>query len=56
VKKLNTLQILFVGIFAATIITVTESYINWDKPLYAGIFAGVITLLVAFLSTKIIKD
>jgi len=54
--KLNTQQLLFTGFFAATVMTVFNSTINWDKRIYAGAIAFIITIAGAALSKMFIKD
>lgn len=54
--KLNTPQIVFTSAFVATIVTVVNSYIEWDKQIYAGIFAGITTIIAAVFSKLIFKE
>ena len=54
--KLNTQQLLFTGFFAATVMTVFNSTINWDKRIYAGAIAFIITIVGSALSKMFIKD
>lgn len=54
--KLNTPQIIFTSAFVATIVTVASSFIEWDKQIYAGIFAGISTLVGAVFAKIIFKD
>ena len=52
--KFNTPQIIFTAAFAATILTVV-SFVEWDKSIYTGLFAGIITIVGAVFSKIIFK-
>jgi hypothetical protein len=54
--KLNTPQIIFTSAFVATIVTVASSFIEWDKQIYTGIFAGITTIVGAVIAKIIFKD
>ena len=54
--KFNTPQIIFTAAFAATILTVVSSFIEWDKSIYTGLFAGIITIVGGVFSKIIFKD
>ncbi|MBT2701185.1 hypothetical protein J7E79_28285 [Bacillus sp. ISL-40] len=54
--KLNKPQIIFTSAFVATIVTVASSFIEWNKQIYAGIFAGITTIVGAVFAKMIFKD
>lgn len=54
--KLNTRQIIFTSAVAAIILTVVNSFIEWDKSIYTGLFAGIMTFVVAVFAKIIFKD
>ncbi|TDL82426.1 hypothetical protein [Peribacillus frigoritolerans] len=53
--KLNIPQAILMGFFAATVITISNSYIDWDNRIYAGIFAGLTIIVCGILSKIIIR-
>jgi hypothetical protein len=55
-KKLSIPQILFTAFFVATSITVSDSFIEWDKPIYHGIYAGVLFIVGVVFAKVIFKD
>lgn len=55
-KKLSIPQILFTAFFVATLITVSDSFIEWDKPIYHGIYAGVLFIVGVVIAKVIFKD
>ncbi len=54
--KLNTAQIIFTSVFVATILTVVDSFTEWDKSIYKGLFAGIMTIVGALFAKFIFKD
>ncbi|GAM13993.1 hypothetical protein SAMD00020551_2140 [Mesobacillus selenatarsenatis SF-1] len=40
----------------ATIMTFVRNMFDWENGFYYGIFAFIVTLAVAFISQKLIKD
>ncbi len=54
--KLNTAQIIFTSVFVATILTVVDSFTEWDKSIYKGLFAGIMTIIGALFAKFIFKD
>lgn len=54
--KLNIPQIILMSFLAATLITISNSFVEWDSRLYAGIFAGTTIILSAILSKFVIRD
>ncbi|QFK72397.1 hypothetical protein F7984_14675 [Pradoshia sp. D12] len=54
--KLNTPQIIFTSAFVATILTVVDSFVDWDKSIYRGLFAGIMTIVGAVFAKIIFKD
>ncbi|USK32592.1 hypothetical protein LIT25_18600 [Bacillus sp. F19] len=54
--KLNVPQIILMSVFVATVVTISNSLIDWDKRIYAGIFAGLTTIVGALIAKVIIKD
>lgn len=55
-KKLSIPQILFTAFFVATLITVSDSFIEWDKPIYHGIYAGALFIVGVVIAKVIFKD
>ena len=54
--KLNTPQIIFTSAFAATILTIISSFVEWDKSIYMGLLAGIITMVGEAFAKIIFKD
>ena len=54
--KLNTPQIIFTSAFAATILTIVNSFVEWDKSIYMGLLAGIITMVGGVFAKIIFKD
>ncbi|MGE7601295.1 hypothetical protein ACQKL5_02205 [Peribacillus sp. NPDC097675] len=54
--KLNTAQIIFTSAFTATILTVVTSFVEWDKSIYTGLFAGIMAMVGAVLAKIIFKE
>ncbi|TDL76161.1 hypothetical protein [Peribacillus frigoritolerans] len=54
--KLNIPQVILMSFFAATVVTISNSLIDWDKKIYAGIFAGLTTIVGGILAKVIIRD
>jgi hypothetical protein len=54
--RLNTPQVLFMAFFSATIITISSYIVEWDKRIYAGIFAFITTFLGGILAKIFFKD
>lgn len=54
--KLNIPQIILMSFIAATVITISNSLIDWDKRIYAGIFAGLTVIVCGILANFIIRD
>jgi uncharacterized transporter YbjL len=54
--KLNIPQIILMCVFAATVVTISNSLIDWDERIYAGIFAGLTTIIGGLLAKVIIRD
>ena len=54
--RLNIPQLLFTSLFVATIVTFSNSMINWEHQIFAGIFAGIITIIGALIAKFIIRD
>ena len=55
-KKLSSSQILFTAFFVATLNTVSDSLIVWGKPMYHGIYAGVLFIFGVVIAKVIFKD
>ena len=55
-KKLTTPQVLLSATIIATIMTITDSLIEWEKKIHAGIFAFIVALLASKIAQLIIKD
>lgn len=53
--KLNIPQVILMSFFVATVITISNSLIDWDKRIYAGIFAGLTIIVCGILSKFIIR-
>ena len=49
-------QIIFSSAFVATVLTVVDSYVEWDKSIYSGLFAGLMTLVGFVFAKTIFKD
>lgn len=54
--KLKTSQIIFTAVFVATVVTAVNSFVNWDKQVYAVIFAGISVILGGIIAKIIFKD
>ena len=54
--RLNTPQVLFMAFFAATIITISSYIVDWDKRIYAGIFAFIATFVSGIFAKILFKD
>ncbi|MGG4489861.1 hypothetical protein [Metabacillus idriensis] len=54
--KLNLPQIILMSVFAATVVPISNSLIDWDKRIYAGIFAGLTTIVGGLMAKVIIRD
>ncbi|TDL76146.1 hypothetical protein [Peribacillus frigoritolerans] len=54
--KLNIPQMILMSFIAATVITISDSFIEWDSRLYAGIFAGTTIIFSAILTKIVIRD
>jgi hypothetical protein len=54
--KLNIPQIILMSFFVATVVTISNSLIDWDKRIYAGIFAGLTTIVGGLIAKVIIRD
>ena len=54
--KLNTPQIIFTSAFAATILTIVSSFVEWDKSIYMGFLAWIITIVGGVFAKIIFKD
>lgn len=54
--KLNLSQIIIMCVFAATAVTISNFLIDWDKRIYAGIFAGLTIIVGGLLAKVIIRD
>ncbi|MEM5016524.1 hypothetical protein WKH31_09560 [Metabacillus indicus] len=54
--KLNIPQAILMSFIAATLITISNSFVEWDSRLYDGIFAGTTIILSAILSKIVIRD
>ncbi|WP_191562464.1 hypothetical protein [Metabacillus idriensis] len=54
--KLNIPQIILMSFFVATVVTISNSLIDWDQRIYAGIFAGLTTIIGGILAKVIIRD
>lgn len=55
-RKLSTPQILFIAFFVATIVTFSDSVINWDKRIPTGIFVFITTIIGAVISKMFFRD
>jgi hypothetical protein len=53
--KLNIPQIILMSFFVATVVTISNSLIDWDRRIYAGIFAGLTTIVGGLLAKVIIR-
>lgn len=54
--ELNTPQIIFPSVVAATMLTVVNYFVEWDKSIYTGLFAGIIIFIGAVFAKIILKD
>lgn len=54
--KLNTPQIIFTSAFVATILTIVSFFVEWDKSIYMGLLAGIITIVGGVFAKIIFKD
>lgn len=54
--KLNTPQILLTAAFVATAVTIVDSFAEWDKAIYEGLLAAVMTFVGAAFAKIIFKD
>ncbi|MBM7602449.1 hypothetical protein JOC75_000419 [Metabacillus crassostreae] len=54
--RLNTVQIIFTSAFFATVVTIANSFIEWDNQNYSGIFAGITTIIGAAFAKVIFKE
>lgn len=54
--RLNTVQIIFASAFFATVVTIANSFIEWDNQIYAGVFAGITTIIGAVFAKVIFKE
>ncbi|MGM0922628.1 MAG: hypothetical protein ACQEWW_15650 [Bacillota bacterium] len=54
--KLNIPQIILMSFFVATVVTISNALIDWDKRIYAGVFAGLTTIVGGLLAKVIIRD
>lgn len=52
--KLNTPQIIFTSVVAATMLTVVNYFVEWS--IYTGLFAGIIIFIGAVFAKIILKD
>ena len=55
-KKLTIPQILLSAAILATIMTIADSMIEWEKKIHAGIFAFLTSIVAAKIAQLIIKD
>jgi intracellular septation protein A len=55
-KKLSIPQILFTAFFVATLTTVSDSFIEWGKPIYHGIYAGILFIVGVVIAKMLFKD
>ena len=49
-------QIIFLSAFVATVLTVVDLYVEWDRSIYAGLFAGLMTLIGIIFAKIIFRD
>ena len=49
-------QIIFLSAFVATVLTVVDLYVEWDRSIYAGLFAGLMTLIGIVFAKIIFRD
>ena len=55
-KKLSIPQILFAAFFVATLMTVSDYFIEWGKPIYKGLCTGVLFVVGSVISKVIFKN
>lgn len=55
-KKMSIPQILFTAILIAVLNTVSDSFIEWDKPLYYGTYSGVVFIFGVVIAKIIFKN
>ena len=55
-KKMSIPQILFAAFFVATLTTVSDSFIEWGKPVYHGIYAGALFIVGVVIAKVIFRD
>jgi hypothetical protein len=56
ILKLNIPQIILMSFFVASVVTISNSLLDWDKRIYAGIFAGLTTVVGGILAKVLIRD
>lgn len=54
--KLNTPQIIFASAFVGTIVTIVSYFVEWDKSIYAGLFAGIMAIVGAVFAKIIFLE
>lgn len=52
----NASQIIFIGFIVATVTTFADHYITWGSRIYAGIFAGIVSVLAIWLADLLFKS
>ncbi len=49
-------EAIFTGLFVGTILTIAGFLIEWEKPIYAGLFAGITALIGGKVAGMIFRD
>ncbi|MDR6121280.1 intracellular septation protein A [Bacillus sp. SLBN-46] len=55
-KKLSIPQLLITVFWVVTLITISDAFIVWDKPIYHGMYAGGLFLVDLVIAKLIVKN
>ena len=55
-ERLKIREAIFVGLFLATVLIVTDMFVDWDKSIYKGLYAGIVYLVGVVLAKMIFKN